>query len=214
MYGIFFPLFLKDEINSSLHDVRVVAWGFNLVSLNLPKVYHMSSGLSIHCARDVYCYPFCASLGQCLVLYRLLFHQGGDSGSRGDFWQLQSEAAGRLHCWSRQVLDGLASGHFLPAGRCKLLPSAEDTSLWFKNKERIFLWNWVLNRNLTFSEDGESNQVKPTHSSELCCHSCGPHVRAHINYWNGNGGDRGIRFDFKYFVGASHMLLHLWLLMK
>lgn len=46
--------------------------GLHLASLNLPKGHHMSRGLSTHCARDIYCHPSCVSLGQCLVLYRLL----------------------------------------------------------------------------------------------------------------------------------------------
>lgn len=52
--------------------------GCCLVGSNLPEGHHMSSGLSIHCARDIYCYPFSASLGQCLV-------RVGDSGSKGRF---------------------------------------------------------------------------------------------------------------------------------
>lgn len=114
MNGIFFLSLSKgwDKLFTTWREST--GMGFCLVSSNLPEGHHMNSGSSIHCAWDIYCvfssFPcqpvwFCT--GCCSI-------RVCGSGSRGDFWQLQSEAASRLHCWSRLVLDGLGSAPQLP----------------------------------------------------------------------------------------------------
>lgn len=129
--GFFFPSIFKGWDKLFITSCQSAAMGLCLVNLNLLKGHHMS----IHCARGIYCYcnPFLPAWGSVWFCTGCCSIRVDDPGSRGGFWQLQSEAAGRRH-W--QVLEGLGSAHLLLAGTYNLPPQLKTNLCSLKTHKK------------------------------------------------------------------------------